>query len=164
MNRTLAAVLIGLVLVACGGSTTPSIGDAGSDDGGGGGSSGSGGGAASTCTLPQEIGPCEAAMQRFWFNQATAKCEAFIYGGCQGNANNFETVAACVAACSPSTTSACDAAVCPVGLTCVYQGATALCAQPCDKPGSGCSGGPAQCECASSCPGCRDCVSVCLDR
>jgi hypothetical protein len=29
----------------------------------------------------------------------TGECEAFSYGGCEGNANNFETKAACEQAC-----------------------------------------------------------------
>ncbi len=51
------------------------------------------------CALPADPGPCEAAIQRFFFDTATGQCEPFIYGGCQGNANNFETLQACQATC-----------------------------------------------------------------
>jgi hypothetical protein len=52
-----------------------------------------------TCLLPAESGPCNAYFERFAFNGATLACEPFVYGGCGDNGNNFETVAACEAAC-----------------------------------------------------------------
>jgi len=55
------------------------------------------------CTLPAETGPCEAEVPRFYFNSSTGQCESFTYGGCYGNANNFETIQACEAACGTST-------------------------------------------------------------
>ena len=48
------------------------------------------------------IGDCEGALERFYFEPSTQTCEPFIYGGCNGNANNFETLAECVATCAPS--------------------------------------------------------------
>lgn len=38
-------------------------------------------------------------MPRFYYDNATKKCEKFIYGGCGGNENNFETKMKCVFAC-----------------------------------------------------------------
>src|SRR5262249_18850272 len=57
------------------------------------------------CTLPPELGTCAAAFQRFYHDPATHSCEIFTYGGCDGNANNFETLSACETACDvpPST-------------------------------------------------------------
>ena len=52
------------------------------------------------CKLPQVSGPCDAAFPAYWHNPATGVCEPFIYGGCQGNANRFDTLAACQAACA----------------------------------------------------------------
>lgn len=41
------------------------------------------------CLLPKDDGPCRAYVPRYYYNITTKKCEPFIYGGCQGNANNF---------------------------------------------------------------------------
>ncbi|GFY51441.1 kunitz-type serine protease inhibitor 6 [Trichonephila inaurata madagascariensis] len=51
------------------------------------------------CEQKKEVGPCKAAMPRFYFNRNTKKCERFIYGGCKGNSNNFRTLEDCEAAC-----------------------------------------------------------------
>ena len=52
------------------------------------------------CRLPQDPGPCEAAIRRYFYNSQTKKCELFIYGGCAGNENNFETQAECESRCN----------------------------------------------------------------
>jgi hypothetical protein len=49
------------------------------------------------CTLASDPGPCEAIVPRWAYNGHF--CEEFTYGGCLGNANNFETREACEAAC-----------------------------------------------------------------
>jgi hypothetical protein len=51
------------------------------------------------CALPFDPGPCEAAMPVWYFNSATGACEQETYGGCEGNANNFESAEDCAAAC-----------------------------------------------------------------
>lgn len=51
------------------------------------------------CSLPSEIGPCRAAISRFFFNGDSGKCEMFMFGGCSGNGNNFETLKDCEDAC-----------------------------------------------------------------
>ncbi len=56
---------------------------------------------ASVCQLAAVTGPCKARFFRYHFDAAKGSCEQFVYGGCQGNGNNFETLAACEAACSP---------------------------------------------------------------
>lgn len=58
--------------------------------------------AAERCTLPIESGPCEAAIPRWAFDEAQQDCVEFLYGGCGGNQNNFESRAACQSACEES--------------------------------------------------------------
>lgn len=55
------------------------------------------------CELPVVPGPCEALIPRYYYNSSTRRCEQFSYGGCCGNANNFETLAACTNACPSSS-------------------------------------------------------------
>ncbi|MSP72949.1 MAG: hypothetical protein EXR76_12410 [Myxococcales bacterium] len=51
------------------------------------------------CGLPVDTGPCDGAFERWYFDPATGDCASFSFGGCRGNANNFETLRACVATC-----------------------------------------------------------------
>lgn len=53
------------------------------------------------CYLPKYSGPCYAFVPSFAFNYRTHECEAFTYGGCNGNANRFATEAECLRRCSP---------------------------------------------------------------
>lgn len=57
------------------------------------------------CHLPVVSGFCKAYFQRFFFNDKTGECEQFIYGGCGGNANNFQTLADCQKTCSQANSS-----------------------------------------------------------
>ncbi|XP_043104636.1 tissue factor pathway inhibitor a isoform X3 [Puntigrus tetrazona] len=52
-----------------------------------------------SCALKKDEGPCKAIKDRFYFNTDTGRCEFFEYGGCQGNANNFETLQDCEEMC-----------------------------------------------------------------
>lgn len=58
------------------------------------------------CDLPKRIGMCRASMKRFWYNKQTHQCERFIFGGCDGNSNNFETKEQCDSTCP-------DVVLCP---------------------------------------------------
>ncbi|KAM6454643.1 BPTI/Kunitz domain-containing protein-like [Liasis olivaceus] len=51
------------------------------------------------CLLPADPGPCRGYIRRFFYNRVSHKCEQFIYGGCGGNANNFETLEECRFTC-----------------------------------------------------------------
>jgi hypothetical protein len=55
--------------------------------------------ARTVCALQPETGPCRAALPRWAFNVATQSCQQFVYGGCAGNANNFESLGDCEDAC-----------------------------------------------------------------
>jgi hypothetical protein len=47
------------------------------------------------CDLPKIVGPCKSSLPRWWYNSKTQNCERFLYGGCEGNENNFRSVAEC---------------------------------------------------------------------
>ncbi|KAM4731123.1 tissue factor pathway inhibitor a [Anableps anableps] len=51
------------------------------------------------CALKDESGPCKAIKDRYFFNVNLGSCELFEYGGCGGNANNFETLEECEESC-----------------------------------------------------------------
>ncbi|EPB73343.1 Kunitz/Bovine pancreatic trypsin inhibitor domain protein [Ancylostoma ceylanicum] len=55
----------------------------------------------SVCNQPMSEGvPCLAApLPRFWFNASAGNCQRFIYNGCQGNSNSFQSLEACQKAC-----------------------------------------------------------------
>ena len=52
------------------------------------------------CSLEKDVGPCMASLWRYHFNKQTGKCEEFIYGGCLGNKNNFQSMEECNRTCS----------------------------------------------------------------
>ncbi|KAM7412696.1 hypothetical protein PAMA_020194 [Pampus argenteus] len=56
------------------------------------------------CTLEAETGPCRASMPRWHFDMSQRKCVRFIYGGCAGNRNNFDSEEYCMAVCKPMPT------------------------------------------------------------
>ncbi|XP_056153626.1 WAP, Kazal, immunoglobulin, Kunitz and NTR domain-containing protein 2 [Lampris incognitus] len=51
------------------------------------------------CSLPSLQGPCKAYEPRWAYNAALRQCQSFIYGGCDGNVNNFESKEACEEMC-----------------------------------------------------------------
>lgn len=52
------------------------------------------------CNLLPVAGPCKGRMTRYYYNSASKQCQMFVYGGCQGNDNNFGSQEACERACS----------------------------------------------------------------
>uniref|UniRef100_A0A915HE94 BPTI/Kunitz inhibitor domain-containing protein n=1 Tax=Romanomermis culicivorax TaxID=13658 RepID=A0A915HE94_ROMCU len=54
---------------------------------------------ATICNLPPSPGPCRGHMERFYYNPNERQCSKFIYGGCPGNGNMFETKEKCEKAC-----------------------------------------------------------------
>lgn len=50
-----------------------------------------------TCDLPSETGPCLGNFKR-WYHD-NGECKNFVYGGCDGNENRFESLKECEEAC-----------------------------------------------------------------
>ena len=51
------------------------------------------------CKMGLDAGPCFGKFLKFYFDNAEQKCKAFFYGGCYGNANQFQTVEECKFTC-----------------------------------------------------------------
>ncbi|VDK85707.1 unnamed protein product [Dibothriocephalus latus] len=51
------------------------------------------------CKLPKDVGPCRGAFLRYYYDYETKRCDEFMYGGCKGNANNFESIVECQERC-----------------------------------------------------------------
>ncbi|CAB3397116.1 unnamed protein product [Caenorhabditis bovis] len=52
------------------------------------------------CRLPFETGPCRMRLQKYFYDPYIQKCQVFYYGGCEGNANRFDTELECYKLCS----------------------------------------------------------------
>ncbi|MCJ8740051.1 hypothetical protein PDJAM_G00054360 [Pangasius djambal] len=52
------------------------------------------------CIVPADSGPCRAAFQMFYFEPSTQSCQEFIYGGCRGNKNRYNTLEECMSNCA----------------------------------------------------------------
>ncbi|ESP02283.1 hypothetical protein LOTGIDRAFT_199824 [Lottia gigantea] len=51
------------------------------------------------CKERMEIGPCDGAFNRYYYDILSSQCKLFSYGGCGGNKNNFHTYGECVKQC-----------------------------------------------------------------
>ncbi|TSK17815.1 Amyloid-beta A4 protein [Bagarius yarrelli] len=51
------------------------------------------------CWAEAETGPCLAMLPRWYFVKEESRCAPFIYGGCGGNRNNFESEEYCLSVC-----------------------------------------------------------------
>ncbi|XP_063799707.1 amyloid beta precursor like protein 2 isoform X2 [Pseudophryne corroboree] len=63
------------------------------------------------CSQEAITGPCRAMFMRWHFNAPLKKCVRFVYGGCGGNRNNFESEEYCMAVCKvtiPTTAAPAD--------------------------------------------------------
>ncbi|XP_076811544.1 papilin-like isoform X2 [Clavelina lepadiformis] len=58
------------------------------------------------CMLKPDAGPCRGKHQRYYFDRSANSCQKFIYGGCHGNNNNFQTYEECNVACVKGTVKA----------------------------------------------------------
>lgn len=51
------------------------------------------------CTLPALPGDCVEQVAMYTYDSVSSKCVRFMYSGCGGNANRYETRAMCEVAC-----------------------------------------------------------------
>ncbi len=55
------------------------------------------------CLLPKMTGPCQSSSIHYYYNREKKECQQFLYGGCNGNANNYETIEKCQSTCVKET-------------------------------------------------------------
>ncbi|XP_026579467.1 kunitz/BPTI-like toxin [Pseudonaja textilis] len=53
----------------------------------------------SFCYLPADPRTCKINASAFYYNSASNSCQEFLYGGCKGNSNRFETKSECHHTC-----------------------------------------------------------------
>ncbi|XP_075556796.1 actinia tenebrosa protease inhibitors-like [Dermacentor variabilis] len=51
------------------------------------------------CLQPADPGPCRAYKPRWFFDSSTSHCKLFIFGGCSGNENRFDSEKMCLETC-----------------------------------------------------------------
>ncbi|XP_071081314.1 thrombin inhibitor hemalin-like [Haliotis cracherodii] len=51
------------------------------------------------CQAKPSPGRCRGKINRFYYDASSQRCKRFIYHGCGGNTNNYQTRAACMRAC-----------------------------------------------------------------
>uniref|UniRef100_A0A8C0N165 WAP, Kazal, immunoglobulin, Kunitz and NTR domain-containing protein 1 n=1 Tax=Canis lupus familiaris TaxID=9615 RepID=A0A8C0N165_CANLF len=61
------------------------------------------------CVLPAVQGRCQGREARWAYSPLLQQCHPFVYGGCEGNGNNFESRASCEDACPVPRTPPCRA-------------------------------------------------------
>ncbi|XP_060112945.1 tissue factor pathway inhibitor [Heteronotia binoei] len=59
----------------------------------------------SFCLLENDPGICRGMISRYFYNPESQLCEKFLYGGCLGNQNNFESLKECQDVCQSSPNS-----------------------------------------------------------
>jgi papilin len=53
------------------------------------------------CQMPPEGGRCRGYFVKYFYNTASEKCEQFIWSGCDGNLNRFDSELECTSKCKP---------------------------------------------------------------
>ncbi|XP_061560329.1 low-density lipoprotein receptor-related protein 11 [Phycodurus eques] len=51
------------------------------------------------CSTAPVVGPCKGTFARWYYDQVAGECKHFLYGGCQGNHNNFLQESDCISEC-----------------------------------------------------------------
>ncbi|CAJ0950883.1 unnamed protein product, partial [Mesorhabditis belari] len=81
----------------------------------------------SICNQPLAVGSCTAPTARYYYDAGAGRCTQFMYSGCGGNANNFQSLSSCQATCGSSGITGTPS--CPAdansGLNCLFAHADA---------------------------------------
>ncbi|XP_071131361.1 uncharacterized protein [Mytilus edulis] len=106
------------------------------------------------CLLQKEAGPCISGITRYYYDIKTIKCRPFVYGGCQGNANNYLTREQCQDKCKLRQVPVEKPGYCPY-----FNLAASKCASVSNQR--------SVCSYDAHCPGkqkcCRECSMACKD-
>ncbi|XP_023419794.1 kunitz-type protease inhibitor 2 isoform X2 [Cavia porcellus] len=65
-------------------------------------------GPADFCQASQVVGRCRASIPRWWYNITDGSCQLFVYGGCDGNYNNYQSKEECLGKCAGVTENTID--------------------------------------------------------
>jgi hypothetical protein len=96
------------------------------------------------CSLGKDQGTCSLALRRYYFDASRGECKPFAYGGCGGNANNFNTFADCLKMCTSTV---------PTKITPVTETDTVPPTAPTITEDTACEiGGQVFTECGTACP------------
>ncbi|KAJ1345668.1 NAD(P)H-quinone oxidoreductase subunit 5, chloroplastic, variant 3 [Parelaphostrongylus tenuis] len=53
------------------------------------------------CVGDPDRGPCSGSLDRWYYDENEADCKKFVFSGCGGNGNNYESKEGCVQRCAP---------------------------------------------------------------
>ncbi|XP_014448436.1 kunitz-type protease inhibitor 2 [Tupaia chinensis] len=59
-----------------------------------------------SCHVSKVVGRCRASIPRWWYNVTEGSCQQFVYGGCDGNNNNYQSKEECLKKCAGVTENA----------------------------------------------------------
>ena len=51
------------------------------------------------CEMASDTGRCRGYFRKFYYDAASGECREFVYGGCEGNDNRFNSIKECEARC-----------------------------------------------------------------
>ncbi|XP_062968398.1 kunitz-type protease inhibitor 2 [Cynocephalus volans] len=60
------------------------------------------------CRVSKVVGRCRASILRWWYNVTDGSCQQFVYGGCEGNDNNYQSKEECLEKCAGVTENSID--------------------------------------------------------
>uniref|UniRef100_A0A023G2P7 BPTI/Kunitz inhibitor domain-containing protein n=1 Tax=Amblyomma triste TaxID=251400 RepID=A0A023G2P7_AMBTT len=74
------------------------------------------------CKHPAKTGLCKARIPKWAYEQKTGLCKFFIYGGCGGNKNQFDSEKECLKVCNPRSRPQLTCSVLPSTRSCRIPG------------------------------------------